>query len=104
MASCRSCMSRSMAVFARASPCSPTTRNGRPISLDRTPTRRPAFPGRLADARIEYMMDLVAEKTRRAAAREGDATRPLRPLLGLNFFMADVQAGIGPFLGVFLLA
>lgn len=28
----------------------------------------------------------------------------LWPLLGLNFFMADMQAGIGPFLGVFLLA
>ena len=28
----------------------------------------------------------------------------LRPLLALNFFMADMQAGIGPFLGVFLLA
>jgi MFS family permease len=28
----------------------------------------------------------------------------LRPLLSLNFFMADMQAGIGPFLGVFLLA
>jgi MFS family permease len=28
----------------------------------------------------------------------------LRPLLVLNFFMADMQAGIGPFLGVFLLA
>src|SRR5690242_3349697 len=26
------------------------------------------------------------------------------PLLALNFFMADVQAGIGPFLGVFLQA
>jgi MFS family permease len=26
------------------------------------------------------------------------------PLLSLNFFMADTQAGIGPFLGVFLLA
>ena len=26
------------------------------------------------------------------------------PLLALNFFMADMQAGIGPFLGVFLLA
>ena len=34
------------------------------------------------------------------------ASRPegLWPLLGLNFFMADIQAGIGPFLGVFLLA
>ena len=28
----------------------------------------------------------------------------LWPLLGLNFFMADMQSGIGPFLGVFLLA
>lgn len=28
----------------------------------------------------------------------------LRPLLALNFFMADMQAEIGPFLGVFLLA
>jgi MFS family permease len=28
----------------------------------------------------------------------------IRPLLSLNFFMADMQAGIGPFLGVFLLA
>ena len=27
-----------------------------------------------------------------------------RALEGLNFFMADIQAGIGPFLGVFLLA
>src|ERR1700686_3840650 len=26
------------------------------------------------------------------------------PLLSLNFFMADMQAGLGPFLGVFLLA
>ena len=32
------------------------------------------------------------------------ATRALPPLLALNFFMADMQAGIGPFLGVFLLA
>jgi MFS family permease len=28
----------------------------------------------------------------------------IRPLQALNFFMADMQAGIGPFLGVFLLA
>ena len=32
------------------------------------------------------------------------AKRGLRPLEALNFFMADMQAGIGPFLGVFLLA
>ena len=30
--------------------------------------------------------------------------KPLWPLQWLNFFMADMQAGIGPFLGVFLLA
>src|ERR1700742_5094878 len=30
--------------------------------------------------------------------------RGIWPLQGLNFFMADMQAGIGPFLGVFLLA
>jgi MFS family permease len=30
--------------------------------------------------------------------------RGLWPLEALNFFMADMQAGIGPFLGVFLLA
>lgn len=33
-----------------------------------------------------------------------DRARALRLLLALNFFMADMQAGIGPFLGVFLLA
>ena len=32
------------------------------------------------------------------------ASKAVRPLLALNFFMADMQAGIGPFLGVFLLA
>jgi len=30
--------------------------------------------------------------------------RAIWPLLSLNFFMADMQAGIGPFLGVFLIA
>ena len=38
------------------------------------------------------------------SAAGGTAARGLRPLEGLNFFMADMQAGIGPFLGVFLLA
>lgn len=38
-----------------------------------------------------------------ASAHEGDR-RGLWPLQCLNFFMADMQAGIGPFLGVFLLA
>lgn len=41
-------------------------------------------------------------KERLVLARSRQAA--LRPLLALNFFMADMQAGIGPFLGVFLLA
>ena len=32
------------------------------------------------------------------------AARGIWPLQSLNFFMADMQAGIGPFLGIFLLA
>ena len=32
----------------------------------------------------------------------GDTTRARGALSALNFFMADMQAGIGPFLGVFL--
>jgi MFS family permease len=37
-------------------------------------------------------------------APNGPEARAIWPLLSLNFFMADMQAGIGPFLGVFLLA
>jgi len=37
-----------------------------------------------------------------APARGGERKRATRPLEALNFFMADMQAGIGPFLGVFL--
>jgi MFS family permease len=37
-------------------------------------------------------------------ARSGGASKGVWPLLALNFFMADMQSGIGPFLGVFLLA
>ena len=40
-------------------------------------------------------------RQRSASAESGKAVRPLE---SLNFFMADMQAGIGPFLGVFLLA
>jgi MFS family permease len=35
-------------------------------------------------------------------AHNGDLRRARRALEALNFFMADMQAGIGPFLGVFL--
>ncbi|MDB5641096.1 MAG: transporter [Hyphomicrobiales bacterium] len=38
------------------------------------------------------------------AAPHRPPARGLRALLSLNFFVADMQAGIGPFLGVFLLA
>jgi hypothetical protein len=34
----------------------------------------------------------------------GRSTQGIWPLQSLNFFMADLQAGSGPFLGVFLLA
>jgi predicted MFS family arabinose efflux permease len=37
-------------------------------------------------------------------ARDEPAIRARSALLGLEFFMADIQAGIGPFLGVFLAA
>jgi MFS family permease len=36
--------------------------------------------------------------------RAGREQRAIGPLQALNFFMADMQAGIGPFLGIFLLA
>jgi MFS family permease len=38
------------------------------------------------------------------SANSGVKSRAIWPLQSLNFFMADMQAGIGPFLGVFLLA
>ena len=38
------------------------------------------------------------------AVEKTGMSRSLWPLESLNFFMADMQAGIGPFLGVFLLA
>jgi MFS family permease len=41
-------------------------------------------------------------RKRRAKAKEKASAR-LWPLLGVNFFMADMQSGIGPFVGVFLL-
>jgi MFS family permease len=37
-------------------------------------------------------------------SKEATTSNGIRPLLSLNFFMADMRAGIGPFLGVFLLA
>ena len=41
-----------------------------------------------------------------AGKKNSKSTIPARlwPLLGLNFFMADMQSGIGPFIGVFLQA
>jgi MFS family permease len=42
----------------------------------------------------------MTEKRRRQ--QESEALR-LWPLLGVNFFMADMQSGIGPFVSVFLL-
>lgn len=48
---------------------------------------------------LERMSSIAVEET--ARARDGEA-RARRNLAALNFFMADMQAGIGPFLGVFL--
>jgi len=39
-----------------------------------------------------------------ASTKSESSGRGIWPLQSLNFFMADMQAGIGPFLGVFLLA
>lgn len=41
---------------------------------------------------------------RQPGANTAEKHRVLWPLQALNFFMADMQAGIGPFLGIFLLA
>ena len=60
-----------------------------------TPSSRHATVEPQASVRSKVEQESIdGEKQRRA----------LRPLLALNFFMADMQAGIGPFLGVFLLA
>jgi MFS family permease len=40
----------------------------------------------------------------RPRTQRADAKSAVWPLQWLNFFMADVQAGIGPFLGIFLMA
>ncbi len=40
--------------------------------------------------------------SRSSTPSDGDRRRATRWLQALNFFMADMQAGIGPFLGVFL--
>ena len=47
-----------------------------------------------------------ADKTSRGAGAASGSASGLAPwpLLALNFFMADMQAGIGPFLGIYLLA
>jgi predicted MFS family arabinose efflux permease len=45
----------------------------------------------------------MTSQSQLSQADRAKAPRKLWPLLSLNFFMADFQAGIGPFLGVFLL-
>jgi MFS family permease len=51
---------------------------------------------------MDYAMAIATSFT--PAKISIDVTKPLFPLQSLNFFMADMQAGIGPFLGVFLMA
>lgn len=47
---------------------------------------------------------LIRTKERGHRVRASSGRRGIWPLQSLNFFMADMQAGVGPFLGVFLLA
>ncbi|WP_394646958.1 MFS transporter [uncultured Sphingomonas sp.] len=47
-------------------------------------------------------MATVVGRPGNAEAQGDQRRRATRPLEALNFFMADMQAGIGPFLGVFL--
>jgi hypothetical protein len=53
------------------------------------------------------IVNSIASATKRFAASrpQSQKSSPYRlwPLLALNFFMADMQSGIGPFIGVFLL-
>ncbi|TPG07515.1 MFS transporter [Sphingomonas oligophenolica] len=47
-------------------------------------------------------MATIAAAGNNERGQDADVTRGKRALQALNFFMADIQAGIGPFLGVFL--
>jgi MFS family permease len=58
---------------------------------------------RSAAARQRTKAAGLLKKSDRQSSADTRASR-LWPLLGLNFFMADMQSGIGPFLGVFLLS
>ena len=48
-----------------------------------------------------WMRKRLAASPRRS---EPSSSHRLWPLLALNFFMADMQSGIGPFVGIFLLS
>jgi MFS family permease len=48
-------------------------------------------------------MDMPAAAAKTTSRSTSHASTALWPLLALNFFMADFQAGIGPFLGVYLM-
>jgi MFS family permease len=48
------------------------------------------------------MTTIAAARRPERSGASDDRTRATRALQALNFFMADMQAGIGPFLGVFL--
>src|SRR6516162_3832497 len=46
---------------------------------------------------------MAKKRPRQSTEHDKDRAARLWPLLAVNFFMADMQSGIGPFLGVFLL-
>src|SRR5258708_17009651 len=47
---------------------------------------------------------MLCEEAGLVEKSSGAKPQVIAALLSLNFFMADMQAGIGPFLGIFLLA
>jgi hypothetical protein len=55
---------------------------------------------------MQRRVSVAARRKGKSASDERDAVARIAPwpLLALNFFMADMQAGVGPFLGVYLLA
>jgi MFS family permease len=65
--------------------------------------RSGAATGRLPDACLEFL-EGKGHVMSRASSSSDQSGRTIWALQSLNFFMADMQAGIGPFLGVFLLA
>jgi MFS family permease len=68
------------------------------------PFRGSCFDGSNVLNELGYGMLALQGESDLSQTGEPAKSRGIWPLQALNFFMADMQAGIGPFLGVFLLA